>query len=127
LAGTLAAGDKFTLFGATTRMGSFTTLNLPTLAAGLGWSNSLAADGSLVVVTAVNLNPTNIVVTVSGSTLTLSWPPDHTGWTLQAQTNNLSTGLSNNWAPVAGSTATNSVSVTVDPSQPSVFYRLTHP
>ena len=35
--------------------------------------------------------------------LTLSWPADHTGWRLQAQTNNPTTGLGTNWFDVPGS------------------------
>ena len=75
----------------------------------------------------VNPNPTNIVSTVSGSTLTLSWPLDHTGWRLVAQTNSLSTGIGTNWVTVAGSTSTNSVQMTLDPSKGCVFYELVLP
>ncbi|MGH8022041.1 MAG: beta strand repeat-containing protein, partial [Limisphaerales bacterium] len=60
-------------------------------------------------VTLFNPNPTNIVFSASGGNLTLSWPADHTGWQLQAQTNNLSVGLSTNWVNVSGTTGTNQV------------------
>jgi hypothetical protein len=66
------------------------------------------------------------VASVSGNALTLSWPADHTGWTLEVQTNDPFTGLSTNWVPVVNSTATNTVNITVDSSQPAVFYRLKH-
>ena len=47
----LAAGDSFVLFSATSYTGSFTTLDLPTLASGLGWDTSaLATDGTIAVV-----------------------------------------------------------------------------
>ncbi len=50
LGGTLAAGDTFTLFGATSYTGSFVTLNLPPLATGLAWDTSkLATNGSVTV------------------------------------------------------------------------------
>ena len=72
----------------------------------------------------VNLTPTNIVATVTGNQMTLSWPSDHTGWTLQVQTNSLATGLGTNWVNVAGSTTTNQVSTTINPANGTVFYRL---
>jgi autotransporter-associated beta strand protein len=51
LAGTLAAGDSFTLFSAAAYAGNFTTLNLPALAAGLRWDTStLKTNGSIKVV-----------------------------------------------------------------------------
>ena len=64
---------------------------------------------------------------VSGSTLTLSWAADHVGYSLQTQTNALSAGLGATWFPVVNSTSTNVVTVTVDPTQPTVFYRLVYP
>ena len=67
----------------------------------------------------------NDVVVVSGGNLNLSWPADHTGWTLQAQTNTLGAGLSTNWATL-GYTTTNAVSFPIDPANPTVFYRLTY-
>jgi hypothetical protein len=83
-----------------------------------------SATNNLVIVSPVNASPTNIVVSVSGNQLTLSWPADHTGWTLQAQTNSLNTGLSDNWYDVPGSTTTNQMTFTIDPTQPAVFYQL---
>jgi hypothetical protein len=83
-----------------------------------------------VVTGGVNSNPTNITATVSGNVLTLSWPADHTGWTLQAQTNSLGAGLNPNpgaWFTVTGSTSVNTVNVTMDPAKGTVFYRLVLP
>jgi len=50
-------------------------------------------DGILRLAIGVNTAPTNITAVVSGNTLTLSWPADHTGWRLQAQTNSLNHGF----------------------------------
>lgn len=76
----------------------------------------------------VNLNPTNITFSISGSQLTLNWPPDHTGWRLLAQTNPPSVGLnSNNWVAVANSQATNQVTISINPASGSVFFRLVYP
>ena len=130
LAGTLAAGDKFTLFSAAIRTASFSTLNLPALATGLGWSNSLAVDGSIQVVATVNTTPTNLTTVVSGGNLNLSWPADHTGWRLLEQTNNLAAGISSNtndWGTVAGLASTNQVSILIDPTMPAEFFRLVYP
>ena len=128
LAGTPALNNSFKLFTAASYSGNFTVTNLPALSSGLAW-NWNPANGTLSVVSGVNLNPTNIVVSVNGSSLTLSWPADHTGWTLQSQTNSLNVGLNPNpgaWVNVAGSTAVDSVNITMDPNQPTVFYRLQH-
>ncbi len=48
----LALGDSFTLFSAGGGFtGGFATVSLPTLGNGLGWSNRLAIDGTIQVVT----------------------------------------------------------------------------
>lgn len=75
----------------------------------------------------VNASPTNIVFSVTGNQLTLSWPTDHIGWRLQAQTNSLSVGISTNWANVNGSSATNQIVVPINITNGSVFYRLVYP
>ena len=81
----------------------------------------LSSSNSLVVSpSGVNTTSTNIVTSFSGGQLTLSWPADHTGWTLQSETN-LNTGT---WQDVAGSATTNEVNITVSPAKPTVFYRL---
>ena len=78
----------------------------------------------LVVTYAGNPNPTNIVSSITGTNLTLSWPMDHTGWTLQAQTNSVSAGISTNWVSVSGSTTNNQVTIPMNPTNGCVFYRL---
>jgi Concanavalin A-like lectin/glucanases superfamily len=82
---------------------------------------------TLTVSSAVNSNPTNIVFAATNNELYLSWPADHTGWQLQAQTNSLSVGLSGNWVNVAGSVNTNQVAIPVNLNNGSVFYRLVYP
>jgi hypothetical protein len=69
-------------------------------------------------------NPTNITASVSSNTLTISWPADHLGWTIQAQTNGLSAGQ---WFDLPGSDVVNAVFIPIDPAIPSVFYRLSQP
>jgi autotransporter-associated beta strand protein len=126
LSGTLAANDSFQLFSAGSTSGAFAATNLPALGPNLVW-NFNPASGVLSVIQPVATNPTNISYTVGGGNLTLSWPADHLGWRLQAQTNDLSTGLGTNWFDVPGSTNLNSLLLPVDVNRSSVFYRLVYP
>jgi hypothetical protein len=93
------------------------------------WTNKTAIDGSIQVLTVVtvNPNPTNITTSVSGSTLTLSWPADHTGWRLQSQTNSLNDGLGTVWTDIPGTGASNTYNATIDPANGTVFYRMVYP
>jgi len=128
LSGTLAAGDSYKLFSAGTYGGTFARLSPATPATGLIWNtNTLATDGTLRIATAVNTTRTNITFSVSGDQLNLSWPADHTGWRLQAQTNAPGAGLSTNWADVPGSTTVHSISFTINPAKGSVFFRMVYP
>jgi autotransporter-associated beta strand protein len=122
----LVAGDTFTLFSAPVS-GAFTTVNLPPLPDdSLTWTNQLAVNGTIAVIaaTTINTNSPYMTNTVSGGNLTLSWPTDHIGWTLQMQTNSLGKGLGTNWVDVPGSTSTNSVSLPMGATNGAVFYRL---
>lgn len=126
LHGSLAAGDAFPLFQAGTVTGAFTATNLPPVGPGLAW-NFDGASGVLSVVSAVNPTPTNLLFSVSGSSLTLAWPASHTGWRLQTQTNPVAEGLGTNWFDVPGATTTNSITFPLNPDDPAVFYRLIYP
>ncbi|MFN3408270.1 MAG: hypothetical protein ACK45B_04710, partial [Limisphaerales bacterium] len=128
----LVAGDKFKLFS--TAVTGFSSVILPTnnLANTITytWNNKLAVDGSIEVLTAgsgVNTNATNLTAVFSPGSVTLSWPASHIGWTLQSQTNSQAIGLSTNWVNVAGSSTTNSVTLTVNPTNGAVFFRLKYP
>lgn len=81
----------------------------------------------LVVGPAVNSSPTNIVFGITNNQLYMTWPSDHTGWILQAQTNSVSVGISTNWVNVTGSMATNQFVVPINLTNGSVFYRLVYP
>lgn len=81
---------------------------------------------SITLVSPINPSPTNIVATVTNNNLYLTWPTDHTGWQLQAQTNSVSVGISTNWVNVSGSTLTNQVVVPINLTNGAVFYRLTY-
>jgi len=119
----LTNGNTFTLFSQP--VSGITLTNMSTLAAGLGWTNKLAIDGSIAVVsTYVTPAPTNMTFSVNGSQLVLNWPAGQ-GWLLQAQTNTLGAGLTTNWATITGATPpfTNNINA----ANPTVFYRLTAP
>ena len=123
--GTFTVGQQFQLFGGG---GATNTGNFASLVGNPGGGNVFTfTNGILSVVSGVNTTPTNIVTSVSGTTLTLSWPADHTGWRLQAQTNSLNTGLTGTWFDVAGSATVNSVAVPLNPANGAVFYRMVYP
>ena len=102
--------------------------------AGVGYYNSgncplITDDGStLQVLSPPVIGPTGpgyLTNSLSGSTLSFSWPAGQ-GWRLQAQTNSLSVGLSSNWHYVTDGTV-NTFSTAVNPTNPAVLYRLTYP
>ena len=85
--------------------------------------------GSLLVpssVPPINPYPGTIQVGVSGSSLALSWPTN-SGWILQTQTNSLNIGLGTNWVDVPGSSSTTSTNITINPANPTMFFRLRSP
>lgn len=127
LSGTLAAGDSFQLFSGGSYGGSFNSIVWPPLTGSLFWTNKLALDGTIAVVSPVNTTPTNLVSVLTNGTLALSWPADHIGWRLEVQTNSLLVGLQTNWFAVLGSTATNQMLSPISPAGGSVFYRLSYP
>ena len=57
ISGTLAAGDSFKLFDGASYSGSFSTVILPTLNAGLAWTNQLSASGTIAVFSTVPATP----------------------------------------------------------------------
>ena len=102
---------------------------------GTGGTATLSLSGNelyLNIAGAVTVNTNSPVLTNSynAGSLTLSWPADHIGWRLLVQTNHLATGISVNlsdWATVANSAATNALTLPVDATKPTEFYRLVYP
>ncbi len=123
LAGTLALNDQFTLFSPGASTSNFSSI-IGSPGPGLAYSFT---NGVLSVITGIASNPTNITFHVTGNTLSLSWPADHLGWLLQSETNSLSVGISTNWVTVPGSGSVTSTNITVNPLNPTVFYRLMYP
>jgi autotransporter-associated beta strand protein len=125
LAGTITASSAFKLFSANSYSGAFAALTPASPGPNLAWNtNTLTTDGTLRV---VSTTPVTMAKAISSGAFTLSWPADHTGWRLQAQTNSISVGLGSNWFDVPNSVITNRMSFTVDPAVGCVFYRLVYP
>jgi autotransporter-associated beta strand protein len=121
--GTFTNGQSFTLFSGA---GAASASNFSSLqgsaGSGLGFTFT---NGVLSVVTAGPSGPAMITNSISGGVLSLAWPAGQ-GWRLQMQTNSLTTGLGTNWTYITDGSL-NSTNITIDPSKPTVFYRLTYP
>lgn len=115
----LLVGDKFTLFNQPVPTGNALTIVGP---AGVTFENHLAVDGSITVLTAPPANPT-LGFSYSGSTFQFTWSGN---FKLQAQTNSVNVGLSNNWVDYPGGSIS-PVSVPVDITKGTVFFRLVAP
>lgn len=119
----LAAGDKFTLFSAGLAH-AFSSVNLPSPGAGLGWANKLVTDGTIeVVATGEPLTPPVISIEYSLNSVHLSWPTTYTSFSLFAQTNALTVGIRSNWVAVPGVSG-NQLTFAPDRANGTVFFRL---
>ena len=115
-------------FGTTNVVGGLVLAGVPQLPGVYNSNNAgiyITGSGSLQVVGSGPSGPAMLTNSVSGGVLSLSWPAGQ-GWRLEYQTNSLSTGLSTNWLPAAGSSIS-STNITIDTTKPTVFYRLIYP
>lgn len=94
-----------------------------TATGGLTLNNANSYSGGTIL----NSGTLTLNSSVSGNTLTLSWPADHIGWRLQAQTNTLGSGLGTNWTDILGTDTSNTYNVTLNPANGTVFYRMVYP
>jgi hypothetical protein len=83
------------------------------------------ATNTLVIVASYATTPTNILYSVSGNTLALTWPGSHLGW--YAQSNSVNLADTNYWFDIAGSQSATNLNITINPASPEVFYRLRLP
>jgi hypothetical protein len=83
-----------------------------------GWNSSVPAISTV---------PTQLAWELGKGQIQFSWPLDHIGWLLQAQTNQLSSGLTTNWVTISASLVTNQISVPLVTTNGSVFFRLLYP
>lgn len=120
----LAVGDRFQIFSR--QVSGANTLSVT--GGGMIWTNKLGIDGSIAVLSvapSVATNSTNISFSVSnGTNLSLSWPGDHLGWTLQ--TNSVGLTSSNNWFPYPGSASVTNENLIIDRTQKNVFFRMVY-
>jgi len=75
----------------------------------------------------VSTTSPQLSLTTGSGQMQLNWPADHTGWSLQVQTNLLNQGLGTNWVTIPASTNTNQMTFPADPTSGSVFFRLAYP
>jgi len=131
LSGALTAGKTFTFLVGTNLSGAFSVTNLPPLSPGLGWSNNLAVNGSLTVITvAAPPQPHITSVSLSGSSLVIAGTNGLAGESFSVlNTTNLTTPL-NLWTLVTTNTfggSSFSVTNTVNPGAPQDYYILRVP
>jgi hypothetical protein len=118
---------NYKFYFATNYSGSFAAIIPFVPGPGLIWkTNLLGTSGTLQVTTVSKTRPV-LATSISGNNLTLSWPADHAGWRLQAQTNALNVGFTNNWVTVPNSTNFLSYMAQIVKTNPTVFYRLVYP
>ena len=129
---------------ATNQTGTYVTIatNLATLA----FTNSGLVNGTTYYFTVAAVNsagesavsspisaqpvsqlPPQLGYNLSGNNVQLTWPADHLGWELQVQTNAPGAGLGTNWVNWLASTATNQMTLPINPAAGGVFLRLVLP
>jgi hypothetical protein len=120
----IVSGDTFKLFDATSHTGNFGVI-LGSPGPNLGYSFDPTTGVASVIVQVIPSTPTNITYSVSGSTLTLSWPASYKGWL--AESNAVSVVSPASWIAIPGSQAVNSLSIPINKTQPQIYFRLRHP
>ena len=71
--------------------------------------------------------PMILTIYAASDSVILDWPTNRTGWVLQAHTNGLRSGVSEDWYDLPGSEVSNSATIPRHPSNPATFYRLRQP
>ncbi len=122
---------------------SLSVINPSVPSSGLAWDLSQLIGGGVIGIKTIATTGTNLVfntaltqtistnvppVTNNVIVVGLSWPTDHTGWTLQQQQNTLDVGLSTNWTSLTVSQFTNNMVLTnAVTTNTAVFYRMVSP
>jgi hypothetical protein len=73
----------------------------------------------------VNTTPSNLTVSAANNQLTFSWPTDHLGWGFQS--NSVGLTATGSWFAVPGASATNQITLPINPAETNVFYRMIYP
>jgi fibronectin-binding autotransporter adhesin len=120
--GTFTAGQQFVLFSGA---GATNTSNFASITGSPGINMAFNfTNGVLSVISTTTTTPPTLSMAQSGSTLTFSWSDP--SFKLQSQTNALNVGLlinGANWFDYPGGSVSG-VTATIDPSNPTVFFRL---
>ncbi len=90
---------------------------------GLWWS---IHEFNVVGAQPVSMSPPQLTLAAGAGQVQLTWPPDHLGWTLQAQTNPPNSGLGTNCVAIPASTTTDSITLPIGSANGSVLFRLVH-
>jgi fibronectin type 3 domain-containing protein len=85
-------------------------------------ANSIEASAHPVSTTAPQLS-----FAASAGQIQLSWPMDHIGWRLEAQTNSSHAGIGTNWMNVSNANLTNRFFLPINITNGTVFFRLAYP
>jgi len=124
--GAFTSGQKFILFSGA---GATNASNFAGITGSPGGGMVFNfTNGVLDVVSTGPTSPAFLTNSVNGGVLSLSWPANQ-NWTLQIQTNSLSVGLLTSpsaWSDVPGSTGISSTNITINPTTPTMFFRLKH-
>jgi hypothetical protein len=122
----LVVGDTYQIFNQPVQNGATFTVT----GGGATWANNLAVNGSVQIQSVIPTSATNLSYSISGNAITLTWPSAYLGWILQSQTNSLGVGISPSasaWHDVNNSANVISTNITINPVNPTVFYRLRYP
>ena len=124
--GAPVSGHSYQLFNSPGGYGgTFASTSFPSLPNGLSWVDNLATSGSIAVTGSIITGSPIITLSRSGNLLTLSWDgTTFPGYSIQAQTN--SGGIGTNWSGT-GSGTVSPFTVTINPTNPPVFFRLFKP
>ena len=130
ISGTLAAGDSFKLVDAATYSGSFSTVILPSLNAGLVWNtNSLNSSGIISVVSTAT--PVFASSSISGNNLLMTGSNGTANTSYYVLTSTNVALPMTNWARLITNQFDGSgnfiFSNSIDPATPRLFYRLQLP
>ena len=92
-------------------------------------TNSFGESTNSAPVSALPTSSASVAMNAANAAgqLQITWPADHTGWQLQSQTNDFTTGLGTNWVNMTGSDQTNQMTVPLNSTNGSVFFRLVRP
>ncbi len=121
----LPAGTYTIVTQAVGNISSFGTLTVTGTAVPVG--STVAVSGGAVQLTVPSGIPTvgtNLVFSVTGSTINFSWPSSYLGFALQSNSVNIASNAF--WFPISGSTGVTNESLPILTTG-SVFYRMQHP